>query len=163
MTSKPFITCLWFDGNGEEAVRFYTGIFKNSSIGHVNRFTEAGPGAPGSVITVDFELNGQKFLALNGGPEYQFTPAVSIIVECADQAEVDNYWNRLTEGGHEVACGWLVDKYGLSWQIVPSLFLEMVNDPDQHKVSRVMASMMKMVKFDIAELERAYAGNGDRE
>jgi len=159
MTSKPFITCLWFDGNGEEAARFYTGIFKNSSMGRVQRFTEAGPGEPGTVITAEFELNGQKFLALNGGPEYRFTPAVSIMVECADQAEVDYYWERLTAGGQEVACGWLADKYGLSWQIVPARFFEMVSDPDQETVNRVMVAMMKMVKFDVADLERAYAGD----
>ena len=159
MTSKPFITCLWFDDQGEEAARFYTGVFKNSRITGVSRHTEAGPGPEGTVLTVEFELNGQKFLALNGGPEhFGFSEAVSLMIECEDQAEVDYYWDRLTEGGREVACGWLTDKYGFRWQIVPSAFFAMMRDPDQEKVARVMAAMMKMTKFDIAELERAYAG-----
>lgn len=148
MTSKPFTTCLWFDDQGEEAARFYTDVFKDSKITSV------------SPLTVEFELNGQKFLALNGGPEhYGFSEAVSLVVECEDQAEVDYYWGRLTEDGREVACGWLADKYGFRWQIVPSAFLAMTRDPDQEKVARVMAAMMKMIKFDIAELERAYAGD----
>jgi predicted 3-demethylubiquinone-9 3-methyltransferase (glyoxalase superfamily) len=157
MTSKPFITCLWFDGQGEEAARFYTGIFADSRMGEVHRYTEAGPGPAGSVVTAQFELNGQQFLALNGGPQFTFNEAVSIIVECADQAEVDYYWDRLTEGGAAVACGWLRDKYGLSWQVVPTEFLDMMRDPDQDKVARVTAAMMKMTKFDIAELKRAFA------
>ena len=158
MTSKPFVTCLWFDEQGEEAARFYTSIFKNSSITGVQRYTEAGPRPAGSVQTVEFELNGQKFVALNGGPEYKFNPATSIMVECADQAEVDYYWERLTEGGQEVACGWLTDKYGFSWQIVPTVLFTALREPDQDKVTRVMASMMQMTKFDVAALERAYAG-----
>ena len=158
MTSKPFTTCLWFDGQGEEAARYYAGIFKNSSIGRIYRYTAAGPGPDGSVATVEFELNGQRFLALNGGPEYKFTPAVSVVVECADQAEVDYYWDRLTDGGQEIACGWLADKYGLSWQIVPTVFLDMINGPDKDKVTRVTAAMYTMKKLDVAALERAYAG-----
>jgi predicted 3-demethylubiquinone-9 3-methyltransferase (glyoxalase superfamily) len=158
MTSKPFTTCLWFDNQGEEAVHFYTSIFKNSKIGSVQRYTEAGPGPEGSVMVVEFELNGQQFIALNGGPQYQFTPAVSLVVNCADQAEVDYYWERLTEGGSGVACGWLTDKFGFSWQVVPAVFYEMVSDSDPAKVSRVTAAMLKMVKFDIPTLERAYAG-----
>jgi predicted 3-demethylubiquinone-9 3-methyltransferase (glyoxalase superfamily) len=158
MTSKPFITCLWFDDQGEEAAHHYTSIFKNSGLGRVHRYTKAGPGPEGAVATVEFELNGQKFLALNGGPQYSFTPAVSVVVECADQAEVDYYWDRLSEGGQEVACGWLQDKYGLSWQIVPTVFLDMINGPDRDKVERVTAAMYTMKKMDIAELERAYAG-----
>jgi predicted 3-demethylubiquinone-9 3-methyltransferase (glyoxalase superfamily) len=158
MTSKPFTTCLWFDTQGEEAVLFYLGIFKDSRLGRVHRYTKEGPGQEGSVATMEFELNGQKFMVLNGGPEYQFTPAVSIVVECADQAEVDYYWERLTDGGQEVACGWLTDKYGLSWQIVPSVFLDMITSDDQEKAARVTAAMFTMKKFDIAALERAYAG-----
>jgi predicted 3-demethylubiquinone-9 3-methyltransferase (glyoxalase superfamily) len=158
MTSKPFTTCLWFDNQGEEAAHYYTGIFKNSRINTVHRYTEAGPGPEGAVMTVYFELNGQKFLALNGGPLYSFTPAISLVVECADQAEVDYYWERLGDGGQEVACGWVQDKYGLSWQVVPTAFLEMMADPDQEKVNRVTAAMLAMKKLDIAELERAYAG-----
>jgi predicted 3-demethylubiquinone-9 3-methyltransferase (glyoxalase superfamily) len=158
MTSKPFTTCLWFDGQGEEAARFYTSIFKNSSIDGIARHTEAGPGPVGTVLTVEFSLNGQKFLALNGGPQFTFDEAVSIIVEAEDQAEVDYYWERLTEGGREQACGWLKDRYGFCWQIVPSAFLDMIKDPDQQKVARVMAAMMTMTKFDIAALQAA-AGN----
>ena len=158
MTSKPFTTCLWFDTQGEEAVQFYLGIFKDSRLGRVHRYTNAGPGQEGSVATMEFELNGQKFMILNGGPQYTFTPAVSIVVECADQAEVDYYWQRLTDGGEEVACGWLTDKYGLSWQIVPSVFLDMITSGDQEKAARVTAAMFTMKKFDIAALERAYAG-----
>lgn len=159
MTSKPFITCLWFDRQGEEAARYYTGIFKNSSIDRIQHYTSAGPGPEGSVSTVEFELNGQKFLALNGGPEFTFNEAVSIIVECADQAEVDYYWDRLTEGGEEVACGWLKDKYGFRWQIVPTAFLDMISGPDQEKVTRVTAAMYTMKKMDVAALERAYSGD----
>ncbi len=155
MTSKPFRTCLWFNDQGEEAARFYAGIFKNSSVTAVHRYTAAGPRPEGSVATVEFELNGQKFFALNGGPEYQFNPAVSTMIECADQAEVDYYWERLTEGGQEVACGWLTDKYGLSWQVVPTSFLTMLGDPDQEKVTRVTGAMLTMKKFDIAALEAA--------
>jgi predicted 3-demethylubiquinone-9 3-methyltransferase (glyoxalase superfamily) len=160
MTSKPFITCLWFDDQGEEAAQFYTSIFKNSRITGMQRYSDAGPRPEGTVMTVEFELNGQKFVALNGGPDYAFTPATSIMIECADQAEVDYYWERLTEGGREVACGWLADKYGFSWQIVPSVFYTLASDPDQEKASRVMAAMLTMTKFDIAALERAYAGTG---
>jgi predicted 3-demethylubiquinone-9 3-methyltransferase (glyoxalase superfamily) len=158
MTSKPFTTCLWFDGQAEEAARFYTGVFKNSSIGRISYYTAAGPGPEGSVLTVEFQLNGQRFLGLNGGPAHKFTPAISVVVECADQAEVDYYWDRLTDGGQEVVCGWLTDKYGLSWQIVPTAFLDMVTGPDQDKVQRVTAAMFTMKKMDIAALERAYAG-----
>jgi predicted 3-demethylubiquinone-9 3-methyltransferase (glyoxalase superfamily) len=156
MTSKPFTTCLWFDNQGEEAARFYTSVFKNASLGRVHRYTKEGPGEEGAVATVEFELNGQRFLALNGGPLYQVSHAVSQIVECADQAEVDYYWDRLTEGGQEVACGWLTDKYGFSWQIVPSVFFDMVNDPDQAKAARVTAVMLATKKFDIDALHRAY-------
>ena len=158
MTSKPFTTCLWFDGQAEEAARFYTGVFKNSSIGRISYYTAAGPGPEGSVLTVEFQLNGQRFLGLNGGPAHKFTPAISVVVECADQAEVDYYWDRLTDGGQEVVCGWLTDKYGLSWQIVPTAFLDMVTGPDQDKVTRVTAARFTMKKMDIAALERAYAG-----
>ena len=158
MTSKPFTTCLWFDNQGEEAANYYMSIFKNSRLGRVHRYSEAGPGPAGSVMTVDFELNGQKFLALNGGPEYSFTPAVSLVIECADQAEVDYYWERLTEGGQGVACGWLTDRYGFSWQVVASVFFELASDPDPEKANRVMAAMLTMKKFDIAALKNAYDG-----
>jgi predicted 3-demethylubiquinone-9 3-methyltransferase (glyoxalase superfamily) len=158
MSDQPFITCLWFDTEAEEAANFYTGLFKNSELGRVHRHTEAGPGPAGSVLLVEFELNGQKFSALNGGPQFKFNEAISIVVPCADQAEVDYYWSNLTDGGQEVVCGWLKDRYGLAWQIVPSVFFEMIADPDQQKVARVMQAMNSMTKFDIARLERAYAG-----
>jgi predicted 3-demethylubiquinone-9 3-methyltransferase (glyoxalase superfamily) len=160
MTSKPFTTCLWFDDQGEEAARFYTSVFKNSHITAIQRYTEAGPGPAGAVFIVEYELNGQKFLALNGGPDnFGFDEAVSIMVECEDQAEVDYYWDRLTEGGAEIACGWLKDKYGFRWQIVPTRFFELMRDPDPEKVARVTTAMMTMMKLDIAALERVYAGD----
>jgi predicted 3-demethylubiquinone-9 3-methyltransferase (glyoxalase superfamily) len=158
MSDEPFITCLWFDTEGEAAAAFYTSIFKNSSMGRVARYTEAMPDRAGSVITVEFELNGQKFLALNGGPEYKFTPAISLMIPCEDQAEVDYYWSRLAEDGQEVACGWVTDRYGVSWQVYPTVMGEMMTDPDPEKVRRVTEAMMKMVKLDIAALEEAYAG-----
>jgi len=158
MTDHPFTTCLWFDTEAEEAANFYTGIFPGSKLGAVHRYTEAGPGQVGSVMLVEFELNGQKFSALNGGPEHPFSEAVSIVVRCADQAEVDYYWDRLSDGGREVACGWLTDRYGLSWQIVPAAFFDMIADQDRDAVTRVYRAMFTMTKFDIAALERAHAG-----
>ena len=158
MTSKPFTTFLWFDTQAEEAARYYVSIFKNSRLGTIHRYTSAGPGEEGSVMLVEFELNGQRFAALNGGPQYTFNPAVSFVVECDGQAEVDYYWDRLAEGGQEVACGWVTDKYGLSWQVVPTVFFEMMSDPDSEKAARVTAAMLTMTKFDVAALERAYAG-----
>ena len=157
MSDQAFITCLWFDTEAEEAANFYTGIFKDSKLGRVHRYTEAGPGPAGSVVLVEFELNGQKFSGLNGGSQFKFNEAVSIVVPCADQADVDYYWSHLTEGGQEVACGWLTDKYGLCWQIVPTVFFEMIADPDQDKAARVTRAMLSMTKFDIAALEQAYA------
>jgi predicted 3-demethylubiquinone-9 3-methyltransferase (glyoxalase superfamily) len=159
MTDNALTTCLWFDTQAEEAASFYTGIFKNSTRGRVYRHTGAGPGTPGSVLLVEFELNGQKFSALNGGPEYTFNEAVSIVVPCADQAEVDYYWDSLLSGGgHEVACGWLRDKYGLAWQVVPARFFEMLAGPDQAAAARATEVMLTMTKLDISALERAYAG-----
>ena len=157
MTDRALVTCLWFDTQAEEAATFYTGVFKQAKLGAIHRHTEAGPGPAGSVLLVEFELNGQKFSALNGGPQFTFNEAISIMVPCADQAEVDYYWDRLSEGGQEIACGWLKDRYGLCWQIVPAVFFEMVVDPDSAKVARVMQAMMGMTKFDIAGLEKAYA------
>ena len=158
MTDRALVTCLWFDTQAEEAATFYTGIFKDAKLGAVHRSTEAGPGPVGSVVLAEFELNGQKFSALNGGPQFTFNEAISIVVPCADQAEVDYYWDRLSDGGQEIACGWLKDRYGLCWQIVPAVFFEMVVDPDSAKVARVMQAMMGMTKFDIAGLEKAYTG-----
>jgi predicted 3-demethylubiquinone-9 3-methyltransferase (glyoxalase superfamily) len=158
MTIQPFVTCLWFDTEAEQAANFYTGIFPDSKVGAVHRYTEAGPGPEGTAMLVEFELNGQKFSGLNGGPQFTFNESVSIVVPCADQAEIDYYWSRLTEGGQEVACGWCKDKYGLCWQVVPVAFLDLMGDPDQAKVARVMRAMMTMTKFDVAEIEKAYAG-----
>jgi predicted 3-demethylubiquinone-9 3-methyltransferase (glyoxalase superfamily) len=160
MTSKPFTTCLWFDNQAEEAARFYAGIFKDASISNIHRYTEAGPGPEGAVMLVEFELNGQKFVGLNGGPVHKFNEAISFTVMCDGQGEVDYYWDALRAGGgQEVACGWLRDKYGLSWQIVPDVFYTMVNDPDEARRARVTKAMLSMVKFDIAALEKAYAGD----
>jgi predicted 3-demethylubiquinone-9 3-methyltransferase (glyoxalase superfamily) len=159
MSSKPFTTCLWFDTQAEEAADFYVSVFKNSRLGRVFRYNAAGPGPEGTVATIEFELNGQKFVALNGGPQYTFSPAVSVVVECADQAEIDYYWERLLDGGgQEVACGWLTDKYGLSWQVVASEFLDMITGPDAEAAARATAAMLQMKKFDIAALRKAYAG-----
>jgi len=158
MTDRALVTCLWFDTQAEEAATFYTGVFKQAKLGAVHRYTEAGPGPAGSVMLVEFELNGQKFSALNGGPQFTFNEAVSIVVPCADQAEVDYYWDRLSDGGQEIACGWLKDRYGLCWQIVPAVFFEMVADADPATATRVMQAMMGMTRFDIAGLEKAYTG-----
>ena len=158
MTDRALVTCLWFDTQAEQAATFYTGVFKEARLGAIHRHTEAGPGPAGSVLLVEFELNGQKFSALNGGPQFTFNEAVSIVVPCADQAEVDYYWDRLSDGGREIACGWLKDRYGLCWQIVPAIFFEMLGDPDSAKVTRVTQAMMGMTKFDVAGLEEAYAG-----
>jgi predicted 3-demethylubiquinone-9 3-methyltransferase (glyoxalase superfamily) len=156
--------CLWFDNQGEEAAKFYTGIFKNSKIVNVARYGEAGREVhgrpPGTVMTVAFELDGQRFTALNGGPVFKFSEAVSFQVDCETQQEVDYYWERLSEGGDVKAqqCGWLKDKYGLSWQVVPRVLIEMMSDPDAEKSGRAMKAMLQMKKIDIAGLKRAYAG-----
>ena len=149
---------LWFDGNAEEAVNFYTSIFKNSKITAISRYSDAGPRPKGSVMSATFQLQGQEFVALNGGPMYQLTPAISFVVNCETQEEVDYYWEKLTQGGAEVQCGWIKDKFGLSWQITPTILMKMINDKDSAKVSRVMQAMMKMVKLDIEGLKRAYDG-----
>jgi len=146
---------LWFDGKAEEAARFYVSVFKNSKILSVSRYGEAGPGPQGSVMTVAFELDGEKFVALNGGPNHTFSPAVSFVVDCETQQEVDHYWERLSEGGEKVRCGWLKDKYGLSWQIVPTVLPELLQDKDREKRKRVMAAMLKIVKLDIEQLKGA--------
>jgi predicted 3-demethylubiquinone-9 3-methyltransferase (glyoxalase superfamily) len=150
---------LWFDQQAEEAANFYTSIFKNSKIDAVTRYGDTGPGPKGSVMTVAFTLDGQPFSALNGGPNYKFNPAVSFVVHCDSQQEVDDYWDKLTAGGKEIACGWLCDKYGLSWQIVPKRFLEMITDSDPQKKERVMKAMMTMKKLDLPVLEAAYRGD----
>jgi predicted 3-demethylubiquinone-9 3-methyltransferase (glyoxalase superfamily) len=149
--------CLWFDNQAEEAAYFYTSIFKNSKIVEISRYGEAGPRPQGMVLTVVFELDGQEFIALNGGPEFNFTEAVSLSVDCASQEEVDYFWEKLSEGGEEGPCGWLKDRYGLSWQIVPSVMNEMVRDGDAEQVRRVTEAMLKMSKLDIKALQHAYA------
>ena len=162
--SQPLIPCLWFDSQAEEAARFYTGIFKDSKIVAITRYPEAGQEvhgrAPGSVMTVEFELNGQRFTGLNGGPHFKFNEAVSFQVMCQTQEEVDHYWNRLGQGGDPKAqqCGWLKDRYGLSWQVVPTGMVEMLKDPDREKANRAMEAMMQMKKLDITELKRAFEG-----
>ena len=159
MPTDGFTTCLWFDGQAEEAADFYTSIFKNSKLGRVGRHTEAGPGTPGSVLAVEFELNGQKFVGLNGGPQFTFNEAISFQIFCADQDELDYYWNKLTEGGEEVACGWLKDKYGVSWQVVPTGLIELISDPDPEKAKRATEAMLAMTKLDLAAVQRAHAGD----
>ncbi len=158
MTDQAFTTCLWFDTEGEAAASFYLSIFTDSRLGRIVRYTEAGPGPAGSVMVVEFELNGQKFVALNGGPQFTFSEAISFQIRCANQDEVDYYWSRLSDGGQEVACGWVKDRYGLSWQVVPTELIDMISDPDPEKASRVTAAMPKMTKFDIAALKQAYEG-----
>ena len=147
---------LWFDGQAEEAVGFYTSIFKNSRIDGVTRYGDAGPGPKGSVMTIAFELEGQKFTAINGGPVFKFTEAISFVVNCETQQEVDQYWDQLSAGGKEVQCGWVKDRYGLSWQIVPTVLITMLQDKDAERSQRVMRAMLQMVKIDIAGLEKAY-------
>ena len=158
MTTDGFTTCLWFDGQAEEAANYYVSIFKDAKIGKIGRYTEAGPGPTGTVMAVEFELNGQKFVGLNGGPQFPFTEAVSFQIRCQDQDEVDHYWSRLTEGGQEVACGWLKDRYGLSWQVFPAELLDLVGDPDPEKAKRATEAMLSMTKIDLAALQKAHAG-----
>ncbi len=149
--------CMWFDTEGEEAARFYTSVFPNSRIVEVARYGSAGPRPVGTVMTVTFELNGQKFVALNGGPEFKFNEAISFQVDCETQDEVDAYWSKLSEGGEEGPCGWLKDRYGVSWQIVPTVLPKLIADPDREKSQRVMQAMLSMKKIEIDELERAAA------
>ncbi|GAA2238027.1 VOC family protein [Streptomyces nogalater] len=167
MTTDGFITCLWFDGKAEEAAHFYVSVFKDSRVERVVRrpesesesAAEAGPGPAGSVLTVEFTANGQRFVALNGGPEFTFDEAVSLQILCADQQEIDHYWTKLTENGGEGGpCGWLKDRYGLSWQVVYAPLLGMIADPDPEKAGRTLRAMQGMGRLDAAGLERAYAG-----
>src|SRR5882724_1157370 len=148
---------LWFNGNAEETVRFYTSIFKRSKIGSMTRYGDAGPGPKGTVMSATFQLEGQEFMALNGGPMFTFSPAISFFVNCETQAEVDELWTKLSAGGKEDQCGWLKDKYGLSWQIIPKALMELMRDTDTAKSSRVMKAMLQMTKIDIAALKRAHA------
>ncbi len=156
--------CLWYDTQAEEAAHFYAGIFPDSSVGQISRYPEAGREqhgkTPGSVMTVSFELDGQRFLALNGGPHFRFSEAISLMVLCDTQDEIDHYWNALSQGGDPAAqeCGWLKDRYGLSWQVTPAMFAEMITSPDQAAVERYMAALMTMKKLDIAALKAAFDG-----
>jgi predicted 3-demethylubiquinone-9 3-methyltransferase (glyoxalase superfamily) len=147
---------LWFDGKAEEAMNFYTSIFKNSKVGNVMRYGDAGPGPKGTVMSATFELEGQEFMALNGGPMFTFSPAISFFVNCETQQEVDELWAKLSEGGETQQCGWLKDKYGVSWQIVPTVLGTMLQDKDAEKSKRVMQAMLKMKKLDIKLLKQAY-------
>jgi len=150
---------LWFDKQAEQAANHYVSIFKNAKITATERYPEGGPGEAGSVMTVAFELDGQKFIALNGGPQFKFDEAISFVIDCKDQAEVDYYWERLLAGGGKQSqCGWLKDKFGLSWQVVPRQLFELTSGPDKARNARVFGAMMKMVKLDVAELERAARG-----
>jgi predicted 3-demethylubiquinone-9 3-methyltransferase (glyoxalase superfamily) len=155
---QKITTFLWFNDNAEEAANFYVSTFKNSKILNITRCGDAGPGPKGSVLVITFQIEGQEFIALNGGPQYTFTPAISLLVDCEDQKEVDHLWSKLTSGGKEIQCGWLVDKFGVSWQIVPKVFFELMQDKDLVKSQRVFKAMMQMVKFDIEGLQRAYRG-----
>ena len=146
---------LWFDGQAEEAMNFYVSIFKNSKIGKVTRWGEAGPGPKGTVMSASFELDGQPFHALNGGPQFKFTPAISMFVSCETQAEVDELWDKLSAGGATNRCGWLTDKFGLSWQIIPIALGEALNNPDPEKAKRAMQAMLQMTKIDVAALRQA--------
>ena len=147
---------LWFNGNAEDAMNFYTSIFKNSKIGRITRYGDAGPGPKGTVMSATFQLDGQEFMALNGGPQFKFTEAISFFVNCETQEEVDELWEKLSAGGQKSRCGWLKDKYGLSWQIIPSALGEMLGDKDPEKSQRVMKAMLQMDKIDIKGLEQAY-------
>ncbi len=148
--------CLWFDTQGEEAAEFYVSIFPNSRISNVARYGDAGPRPAGTVMTVDFELDGHPYVALNGGPDFTFTEAISFQITCADQDEVDHYWTKLGEGGEFGPCGWFKDKFGLSWQVVPTLLIELTNDPDPAKSQAVMKAMLGMQKLVVADLQAAY-------
>jgi predicted 3-demethylubiquinone-9 3-methyltransferase (glyoxalase superfamily) len=152
---SPF---LWFDDQAEEAMNFYVSVFKNSKVGNVTCYGDAGPGPKGSVMTASFELEDQPFTALNGGPHFKFTEAVSFFVSCETQAEVDELWDKLSEGGQTQQCGWLKDKFGLSWQITPVALMELMSDPDPERSRRVMEAMLQMTKIDIATLRQAYEG-----
>ena len=155
---EKIIPSLWFDTEAEEAADFYLSVFEDSRIVHVAHYTEAGPRPAGTVMTVEFELNGQRFVGINGGPEFKFSEAVSFQITCEDQEEIDYYWDRLSDGGEEGPCGWLKDRYGLSWQVTPNGMDELFTDPDPERAQRAMQAMLKMRKLDLEELRRAADG-----
>ena len=156
--AQKITTFLWFDDQAEEAINFYVSIFKNSRVGDIVRYGDTGPGPKGQVMTAEFELAGQQFTALNGGPQFKFTEAISLVVNCETQEELDEYWEKLSEGGQKAQCGWLKDKFGLSWQIVPTILKQLLKDKDPEKTSRVMQAVMRMTKLEIAQLRAAYEG-----
>ena len=156
--AQKITTFLWFDNQAEEAINFYVSIFKNSRIGDIARYGDTGPGPKGQVMTAEFQIEGQQFTALNGGPQFKFTEAISLVVNCETQEEVDELWEKLSAGGQKVQCGWLKDKFGLSWQIVPTILKDLLKDKDPEKTNRVMQAVMKMTKLDIAQLKAAYEG-----
>jgi predicted 3-demethylubiquinone-9 3-methyltransferase (glyoxalase superfamily) len=149
---------LWFDGKAEEAANFYVSLFKNSKLGKISRYGDAGPGPKGTVMVVAFQIEGQEFIALNGGPQFKFTPAISFVVDCETQEEVDALWEKLSAGGRKDRCGWLQDQFGVSWQIVPTAMAKLMSDPDREKTSRVMKAMLQMDKLDVQRLQQAYDG-----
>jgi predicted 3-demethylubiquinone-9 3-methyltransferase (glyoxalase superfamily) len=149
---------LWFDGRAEQAANFYTSVFKNANITEIVRYGEAGPGPKGAVMMATFDLDGNTFIALNGGPEFQFSPATSFFILCDSQNEVDHFWEKLSEGGKPIQCGWLTDKFGVTWQVVPRILMEMLRDKDAARSQRVMKAMMQMIKLEIAPLKQAYDG-----
>ncbi|MEU6865732.1 VOC family protein [Streptomyces sp. NPDC046876] len=156
MSSTGFTTCLWFDGVAEDAAAYYVSVFKDGRIGRTARYTEAGPGPAGEVMVVEFEINGQKFVGLNGGPQFTFNESISFQIHCEDEAEADYYYDALTkDGGEESACGWVKDRFGVSWQVVPPGAIDLVTDPDPGRAARATAAMMKMKKLDVAEMRRA--------
>ena len=164
VSARKITPCLWFDSQAEEAAQFYVSIFQNSKIRAISRYAKAGQDIhgkqPGSVMTVAFEIDGQAFVALNGGPQFKFNEAVSFQINCETQEEIDHFWNKLTENGQEGPCGWLKDRYGVSWQVVPAVLPEMLMDADAGKAERVTKAFMQMKKFDVAALKRAHAGQG---
>jgi len=154
--SQPIAPCLWFNDNAEEAVEYYVSVFKDSEILHIDRFSDVGPDPDAPVVFIEFRINGQAFQALNGGPQFPFTEAVSFSIECAHQDDVDYYWNTLTQGGEASQCGWLKDRYGVSWQIVPRVLNDLLRDADRERAGRVMRRMLQMTKLDVGELRAAY-------
>ena len=157
--AEKITTCLWFDTQAEEAAEFYVSVFEGSKVLNVSRYGDAGPGPAGQAMTVQFEIEGRTFMALNGGPAFSFTEAVSFVIDCASQEEVDRYWTALTDGGSESQCGWLKDRYGVSWQVVPSVLGQLLGGPDPEGAQRAMQAMLGMQKLDIAALQKAYDGS----
>ncbi len=154
--TRPIAPCLWFNGNAEEAANYYVSVFKDAEVLHVDRFSDVGPDPEAPVVFIEFRINGQPFQAINGGPEFTFNEAVSFAIECADQREVDYYWDTLTDGGEPGPCGWLKDRYGVSWQVVPRVLNELLRDPDRARAGRTMRRMLQMTKLDVAELRAAF-------